>query len=428
MLNIFGKKLIGVSVACVLIIVAFSKIQTQATNFDLANSSLIISESNNTTMKNLREREFNQLIASQNQFSIKLFREVFKRSDDAGNIFISPLSVSLALSLLYNGSAGMTQEEIARTLETEIFLNDDATFNQANRMLLNQLNNTKNELELANSLWVGQGLPVNPKFLDINRQSYKADINGINFRKPQSVDIINAWVADRTRGKISKITDQLSPETMLLLINTIYFKGQWESQFDPQLTKNQPFFVSADQVKEHPLMSNFGEYNYFEDESVQAVNLPYQGGKLGMYIFLPEENASLQHWIESLSINQLNDLINKMQPKEGLIELPRFRQTYEVNLNKILQQLGLKKAFDRSQADFSPLSSTPLSIDEVKQKTFIEVNEEGTEAAAVTGIGAVITSVSIPFQMRVDRPFLFIIRDSETGVILFMGSIVDPFE
>ena len=257
-------------------------------------------------------------------------------------------------------------------------------------------------------------------------QKYSADIVELDFSKPQSLTRINRWSSDKTQGKISKIIDKLSPNDVIFLLNAIYFKGQWKSKFDPQKTSSKTFYLINGETIQHPLMSNSGQYAYYENQDFQAVSLPYGEGHLSMDVFLPTKQVSLNKFVENLTADNFNEWVSKFRLKEGSLLFPRFTQGYEVSLNTVLQQLGLTSAFDSSKANFSRLSNQSVSIDEFKHKAVIEVNEEGTEAAAVTSIGIAITSVDIPFRMVVDRPFFFAIRDNRTGSILFMGSILDP--
>ncbi len=376
----------------------------------------------------VQKSEFEKVIASQTDFSFKLFRALTQQNDGE-NIFISPISASLSLSLLQNGANGVTLAEFAKVLGADFSL-DSSNFNQANQESIEKLNEvgTGNELEIANSLWIRRDLSVKAEFVDANRRHYNADVLGVDFEAPQSSDIINAWVADRTKGKIRQIIDpgSISAETQLLAINSAYFKGRWELQFDPALTAEESFFLPDGRVTKHPLMSNFGTYQYFENDDLQVVSLPYEGRRLSMYVVLPSQESSLEETIDEMTASLFENFISRMRMREGSVKIPRFRQEYEANLNGILQDLGLKTIFNSTQADFSRLSDTSLFVSEVKQKTFVEVNEEGTEAAAVTGINIGITSISIPFQMTVNRPFFFVIKDNETGTILFMGSVLEP--
>lgn len=215
----------------------------------------------------------------------------------------------------------------------------------------------------------------------------------------------------------------------MFLINAIYFKGKWMNEFDKSQTADQPFTLADGRQKQHPMMSQRGDYRYTENQQFQAVSLPYGKGRTSLYVFLPKPNSNLADFQKTLTAENWQTWMKTFSKREGSIQLPRFKMEYEIQLKKSLSALGMGIAFDPLKADFSNLSETSTRIDEVKHKTFVEVNEEGTEAAAVTSIGIRATSAQMevaPFSMTVDRPFFCAIRDNKTGEILFMGEIVNP--
>ncbi|WP_434222969.1 serpin family protein [Limnospira platensis CENA597] len=217
----------------------------------------------------------------------------------------------------------------------------------------------------------------------------------------------------------------------MYLINAIYFKGMWSEPFDKELTQEQPFTLIDGSTKLHPLMFQFGNYLYLENSDFQGISLPYgDDARFSLYVFLPRENVSLDRFYTQLNATQWEEWIKQMRSRPGSIQLPRFKLEYEVGLNDSLKSMGMDIAFDPNQADFSNLTSdNNVRISEVKHKTFVEVNEEGTEAAAVTSVTVVTEStpsIPEPFSMVVNRPFFLAIRDNQTRTILFMGSIVNP--
>lgn len=369
--------------------------------------------------------ELTKIVASQTKFGLNLFQEVVKQNPEA-NTFISPLSVGVALSMLYNGADDTTQKELSSVLEViDLSLEE---VNQGNKLLTQELENSDSEVQfaIANSLWSKLNFPIEQSFLEINQNYYDTTIQELDFASPESVNTINSWVAENTENKITEIIDQISPDQALFLINAIYFKGQWQNKFNPEATKEQNFYLADGSVKQHPLMFNFGGYKYYENPNFQLVNLPYGSGSLSMNIFLPRKDSNLTEFLGLLNSEDLTSWLQQMRFKEGKIQFPRFKQEYETNLNSILQQLGASTMFDPARANFSNLSGDSIAIDEVKHKAVIEVNEEGTEAAATTSVGAVITSVTTPFNMTVDRPFFYTIQDNETGAIIFMGTVQNP--
>jgi serine protease inhibitor len=368
-----------------------------------------------------------RLVEANTKFGFKLFQEVLKQ-DSNKNVFVSPTSIAIALSMTYNGASGETQQAMAKALELQGMSLPD--INQANEALKATLEKADPDVQLAiaNSLWAKQGIPFKPEFLQSNQQFYKAKVTELNFSSPDATKTINGWVKENTRGKIDRIINQIQPNDVLFLINAVYFKGNWSKQFDKSQTTERPFYLSNGTQKQHPMMSQSGKYRYYENETLQAVSLPYGKGRLSFYVFLPKKNTNLKTFEQQLSLENWQQWMNQFQMRSGSIQLPRFKFDYDIQLNNALKALGMETAFS-NQANFSNMTSASVAIDEVKHKTFVEVNEEGTEAAAATSVGMVLTSAPMPqepFQMVVDRPFFCAIRDNETGTILFMGSIQEP--
>lgn len=369
-----------------------------------------------------------RLVDANTKFGFKLFSEVLKQ-DSNNNIFVSPTSVAIALSMTYNGASGATQEEMAKTLEVQGL--SLGAINQANNTLKTTLENPDPDVQLsiANSLWARKGINFKRDFLQQNRDFYGAKVTELDFAKPNAPGIINNWVQENTRGKIDGIVKDIHPDQVLFLINAIYFKGNWTKPFDKSQTVNRPFYLADGSEKQHPMMSQSGKYQYYENNTFQAVSLPYGKGRLSFYVFLPKENTSLDDFQQQLSLENWQQWVSQFHRRQGSIQLPRFKFDYEIQLNNSLKALGMENAFDASKADFSNMTSASVVINEVKHKTFVEVNEEGTEAAAATSVGMMLTSAQIPeepFQMIVNRPFFCAIRDNQTGTILFMGSIREP--
>lgn len=366
-----------------------------------------------------------KLVEANTKFGFKLFSEILKQ-DEKKNVFVSPSSIAIALSMTYNGANGETKKAMANALEFQSMTLEE--INQSQRNLLANLKqaNPKVQLSIANSLWAKQGIAFNPTFLQHNEQFYDAKVKTLDFNQPSATDEINSWVKDSTKGKIEKIVDRITPDHVMFLINAIYFKGAWSHEFDKKDTENRPFLLSNGNKKQVPLMKRQGNYRYYETNKFQAISLPYGDERMSMYVFLPKSN--LAEFQKNLTAENWQTWMKQFSSREGQIQLPRFKMDYEVNLKTALSALGMDIAFGDA-ADFSNLSRSTTKIDEVKHKTFLEVNEEGTEAAAVTSVGIVATSIRIenePFKMIVDRPFFCAIRDNRSGEILFMGSIVNP--
>ncbi|MEB3291756.1 MAG: serpin family protein [Synechococcales bacterium] len=370
-----------------------------------------------------------KLIQANTQFGFQLFQQLLKQ-DEGKNIFMSPSSIAIALGMTYNGAAGETKSAMAKMMAIQNLTLQD--FNQANEDLNNVLESrdAKVELTIANSLWARQEFSFNTDFLQRNQKFYKAKVSTLDFNNPESATTINNWVRRNTKDKIEKIVDRLQSNDVMFLINAIYFKGKWTMPFDKALTQTKPFKLANGASKSHPLMAQQGEYRYLETDQFQAVSLPYGDRNWSFYVFLPKPNSSLQQFSKDWTASNWDQWMKQFAQRDGSLQIPKFKLEYSKNLKEPLSAIGMANAFELNQANFSNLANNPVAISDVKHKTFVEVNEEGTEAAAVTSVGIVATSVQInptpPFQMVVDRPFLCVIRDNQSGAILFMGAIVDP--
>ena len=371
------------------------------------------------------------LATANNDFAFKLLKQLAK-DQPVTNIFISPYSASTVLQMVGNGAAGRTKAEMQQILGTTGF--SSAGVNAANKDIAQSLNsgNTNVILTTANAIWYRQGTPVKPEFISCNQQFFGATVDGLNFQDPHAVDVINAWANEKTHGKISRIADGMIDPiyTKLFLANAVYFKGKWEDPFDANDTKDRPFHLRGGGQKIIPMMTKSKTFTYRRGTGYQAVRLPYQGENLAMYVFLPDTNSSPEHLLAIMSGDTWQRVTKPgFSEKEGTVVLPKFKLEYSVELKQPLQALGMKLAFDMDKADFSGIAPG-LFISHARQKTFVEVKEEGTEAAAVTGVAMESLGIAMPppnpFQMIVDRPFLFLIEDNQTGTILFMGILFDP--
>ncbi|MEK7434334.1 MAG: serpin family protein [Cyanobacteriota bacterium] len=367
-----------------------------------------------------------KVVQSNNKFAFKIYSELLKKE---GNIFISPTSILFCLSMIYNAADGKTKEEMEKVLEFTGSSLDE--INKANNTLMRQLSNVDAgvKLNIANSLWGNKSLEFSSDFKKNMSDSYKAEISSLDFSSKKSVDVINEWVKNSTNSKISKIIDSLSEQDLLVLINAIYFKGTWTNKFEKELTKDISF-KGATKTKDVPMMSNFDDYKYVNDAGLQGIELPYGKENISMFIFLPGAGQGIADLNKNMTSEKLTELIGKLKKKKGKITMPKFKLEYEASLNDALSTIGMSDAFSDS-ANLSKLFAKPVTnskISQVKHKTFIDVNEEGTEAAAVTAGTVTATSIMIPedpFEMNVDSPFFYVIRDKSTQSILFMGSIFD---
>lgn len=364
-----------------------------------------------------------KVIGAANDFSFALFRAVVPSTPDA-NVFTSPLSASLALGMAMNGAAGATFDQMRTALAfggaTE------AEINAGYKSLIELLRglDTQVDFRIANSIWFRQGLTVEPTFVDASRNFFDARVSTLDFDDPASVTTINAWVSTATADKIPTIVDALAPDLVTLLINAIYFKGSWREKFDPALTHDAPFHgVAGDEPAK--LMHREGKMSYLSTPEFSAVDLPYGNSAFTMTVVLPNEGKTVESIASSLRSAQWSAWMDQFAGTTVDLYLPRFTLKWERTLNDDLKALGMRDAFAFGGADFTRLSpiGRDLFISFVKQKTFVDVNEEGTEAAAVTAVGISVTSIQLPRVVRVDRPFLFVIRERLSGTVLFVGKI-----
>ncbi len=368
-----------------------------------------------------------ELIAANHRFGFTLLAQLLQEAPGE-NVLISPTSVAMALAMTYNGAAGETQQAMAEALQIQ-GLSLEA-LNQANAELNAALASADPAvtLAMANALWARQDIDFKADFLARNRQFYEAEISSLDFSDPATLNTINAWVSDQTKGKIPGILDQITPDQVMFLINALYFKGDWQTPFDPAQTTDKPFYRADGSETQLPMMARSDSFQYLETEQAQAVSLPYGEGRWVMDIWLPKPDVGLVAFTEQLTAEQWQQALNQFRSRKGSLTLPRFQVDYETSLKSALSALGMGQAFT-DDANFAGMSDQDLFIDEVRHKTVLEVNEEGSEAAAATSVGISATSIQIPedpFEMVVDRPFMVTIRDRKTGTLLFMGAIADP--
>lgn len=366
-----------------------------------------------------------KIASAHNAFGFNCAKALVKE-EKGKNVFISPTSIALALSMVYNGANGQTQKAMQQTLQLQGM--DIAAINSAAKELMENLRNPDPQVQIAiaNSVWARKGADFKKSFLDVVTQSYGAQSETLDFSDPSAAGIINAWVSQNTGSKIKKIVDPPIPPGMLMyLINAIYFKGSWTNEFDKNLTRERDFTTGEGSVKKHPLMRLQAKLPYYETAHFQSVELPYGKNKrLSMYVFLPK---NLGDFVQALENGAWLQWVYEYRPTQGTILLPRFKIEYEKELKSALTDLGMGAAFEDS-ADFSGMGKN-LKISQVKHKTYVDVNEEGTEAAAVTSVAMEATSAAIApkeFYMEVNRPFFFAIVDNSTKEALFLGVVQNP--
>jgi serpin B len=382
-----------------------------------------------STPRNLSPEE-QQLVQSYNAFGLKLFREIVRGTENQ-NVFISPVSVSMALGMTLNGAAGATEEAMKSTLEFSGMTMEQ--IDQCYRSLIELLTalDPKVQFRIANSIWYRSGMIFEQPFLDACQTYFNAQITGLDFGNPDAADRINTWVKENTNGKIEEIVDKpINPAMIMFLINAIYFKGAWTYQFDPSLTRDTLFTLQDGstapcKMMEQPEPGKTSQFSHLANDRLEAIDLPYADGWFSMTILLPKPGRDIDSLISELDSQTWSNWVAGFAGHEGTVAIPRFKLEYKEKLNNVLSAMGMGIAFTPG-ADFSRmLAGGGIWIDEVRHKTFVEVNEEGTEAAAVTSVGMIDVKPDT-FEMRVDRPFIFMIREKHSGTILFVGKIVNP--
>jgi len=376
------------------------------------------------------ESDLSKLAVANNSFAFMLLKQL-STQQSAASVFVSPYSAATALQLAANGAAGQTKTEMQQVLGTAGL--STASLNAASQSASELLNpkGTNVILTTANALWYRQGVSVKPGFLEANQKFFSSTVKALDFgNAPAAEAEINQWASDQTHGRITGIANgMIDPVyTDLVLANAIYFKGKWLDPFDAKLTKERPFHPAVGAVKNLPMMEMSKMFTYRKGSGYQSVRLPYTASDLAMYVFLPDPGSSPAKLLQIMNgDNWRRVTIPGFNERDGLVVLPKFRLETTLELKAPLKALGMKTAFDDEKADFSGMFSDSHHISEVRQKAFVEVSEEGTEADAVTDIGVLSEGVALnppkPFQMIVDRPFLFAIVDARSELILFMGLV-----
>jgi len=369
-----------------------------------------------------------QLVSSADKFGLKLFKKV-NEVEQNNNLFISPLSVSLALGMTLNGANTSTYDSMRATLELPNISQEE--INQSYKSLIELLTgiDPKVNFKIANSIFYINSLTFEKDFIEVNKKYFDALIGALNFDDPSSVDIINQWVKDNTNGKIDRIVDKIGNNTIMFLINALYFKGTWKFEFDKQKTKDDLFILQNGTQSPCKMMVQETEFNYFENQEFQAIDLPYGNGAFSMTIFLPKPGVNINSFISDISETDWNNWLSSFTSRKVKLYLPKFKLEYELEMKNVLTSLGMGIAFDPYNADFTKLyrGFERAYISKVKHKTFVDVYEEGTEAAAVTSVEIGIDSIGGEITvMQCDRPFVFTIRENNSGTILFIGKIIKP--
>jgi len=363
-----------------------------------------------------------------NRFAFKMFREV--STQEGANTFFSPLSLNMALGMLYNGASGETRTEMAEVLgmagftETEI----NEFYQKISQALLKI--DPLTEIGIANSIWYRNTWTIKQPFIDVNKKYFDAEVKALDFSKPDAANIINKWCADKTKDRIKEIIKNPIPgDVMMYLINALYFKSKWQFEFDKKNTKQDDFTKSDGKKIKVNMMEQTADLPFYADQHLQAVEMPYGNQAFSMVAILPAYNKNIDELIEYLDNDTWKNVVNNLHKRNVGLKLPRFKIECEMPLNEPVKNVGMQRIFQFRQ-EFINIADADLRVSNIKQKTFVEVNEEGTEAAAVTVIEVVFSSIGpdTPIPFFANRPFLYVIKEKSTGAILFIGRMDEPKE
>lgn len=372
-----------------------------------------------------------QLVEADNTFGLEIFQKIREESTKE-NIMISPLSISIALAMTYNGANGDTKAEMENVLHLNGLTPEEINFSYQSLILALQSLDEDVVFKIANAIFYTTDFSVKPDFIQTNKTYYDAEIEQLDFLSPEALETINGWVAEKTNNKIQKIIEQLSPMDRMILLNAIYFNGIWSTRFDENGTKLRDFRKSDGTVLSIPTMNKEEKLDYTSNDLFEAVKMPYGNGQYNMIVMLPANNKNLQNIIDEFSVDKWKSWNGSFETKEHVeVTMPRFKFAFDFELKNILKSMGMPKAFNPLEANFSGISNDgDLHISSVIHKSYIDVNENGTEAAAVTAVTISVTSAgpgdNQKIYFTVDKPFVFAITEKDTEAILFIGEVQNP--
>ena len=371
-----------------------------------------------------------EVIAYNNEFGVELYSKVALAENK--NFMLSPLSASAALTMLLNGCAGETYDQLKATLKYpgQMTISE---INEVYKSLVSQLLviDPKVKLALANAIFYRQGFTVKPPFLSTMDTDFDAEIAGLDFLQPSALTTINKWASDNTNGKIPKVLDEISGDAVMFIMNALYFKGDWSYQFDEDLTSDRAFYISGSNSVNVSTMKGDVGSKVTGGAGYSAIELPYGQTNFAMVVIVPA--GTLSDFTASLDAAKWNTITAGFDSQEDYgkltVYMPKFKFSYEKCLNDQLKSMGMIDAFDPYLADLSGISGASIFVSFVKQNTFVEVDEKGTEAAAVTTVGVYTTSFPPqPNEFVIDKPFVFAIRERTTNALLFIGQVVNPLD
>lgn len=361
-------------------------------------------------------------VAQDNDFAFGLLRKTIEISGET-NVTVSPLSVSIALGMAWNGANSNTKTEMETALKMSgLSPNEINEYYKVMQTTLPEIDPTT-KLSIANSLWYRTGFPVKQDFLKVNTDYFNAEVRELDFDQAWAVDTINNWCSRKTNKLIPTIIDKISQDAMLYLINAVYFKGIWRSKFDKKRTFETNFTNEAKNQVTVNMMNLKDTFSYTVDADAQYLDMPYGNKAYSMTVILPAHNKTTADILNNMTVEKWNSTLATMIPRQVIVSMPRFKTENKFILNNSLKAMGMQKAFTPEEADFSNISDIRLFISQVIHKTYVAVDEEGTEAAAVTAVEFELTSMPDYPVFTVNKPFIFVIREQSTGIILFIGKM-----
>lgn len=367
--------------------------------------------------------------SSKSDFVFGFYSEVAQQNSEE-NLFFSPLGIDMAFSIAYEGAEGDTAKQIQQVFDFEI---DDYKRGEHAKDLMAGLNDNNGhyKLNVANALWIKDGYKIKESYLSTAKTSYNSTIDNVDFVTNEGVDKINSWVKEKTQNKIQNILPPGSTDdsTRMVITNAVYFNGKWSNPFNPQKTTEESFWIDKDRSVKVTMMTHPADmFNYAETNDLQALKMYYVGGDVSMLILLPKDRDGMDSLEQSLDTQKINSILGMLEHQPLTVKIPKFEFETEYSLVGLLRNLGINDAFDKNTANFEGVTNEQVYIDQAKQKAFVSVDEEGTEAAAITAL--VMRPTSGPptpqHEFIADHPFVFIIQEQDTGEILFIGRVSNP--
>lgn len=407
-----------------LFIYSFLAVALMSFTFENSNRDMaeLQSQSKKQNQRNIMEERMSK---ADKTFAFEFFERVLidEENGENKNFMVSPLSLSMALTMTMNGAEGETRDAVRNTLKMGAF--SDKELNNYYRNLKKYLLNADSEtnISIANSIWTNKFIPVKCAFKRTNKKYYDAEIKEVDFSLPTTANLINQWASDNTNNLIDNIIDRTNGDDLIYLLNAIYFKGNWSTSFDKSNTVEAPFFVESDMRVKVDMMHQTNKFDYTEDANLQMIKLPYGNKTYSMMVLLPQKKQSLKNIAAALrDLNYWETLNSKLYSTEVDLALPKFKTKYSKRLEGILSDMGMAVMFS-PRGNFSKISKYPANLSIVKQDSYISTDEEGTEAAAVTMVARKSAGGSEKVTFRADRPFIYIIKENNTDAILFMGVV-----